>query len=78
MDLKLELYPEGCCDFCGDVIHNHFDCPSCGKKNASTDIYMDVHFLDIGDELSCESCNAKFILKGNSNYDIDEYEWEKV
>jgi len=59
MKYKIELYPETCCDFCGEVIHNHFDCPICKGGNEPTDLYdrFDIRF---NKNISCEICNTKF------------------
>jgi hypothetical protein len=62
----LKLYPEICCDFCNDIIHNHFECPACGNTYAGTDIYGDVY--DAGtNEFSCEECGAEFETVDGSN-----------
>lgn len=40
--VKFELYPEICCDYCNDVIHNHMDCPVCNEDWAETDMFHDI------------------------------------
>ena len=39
-ELVLEIYGEICCDDCGDIIHNHLDCPVCKKDYAGSDQYI--------------------------------------
>ena len=51
------IHAEICCDYCNDVIHNHIDCISCGKKYSETDAY---HELETGEEFICDRCNAKY------------------
>ena len=40
--IKVDYYSETCCDSCGDVIHNHFDCPNCEDVKASTSLYGEI------------------------------------
>ena len=62
MKYKVELEVEMCCDECGEVVHNHFDCPICKTNSAPTSIY---HEVDISDkEISCESCGTEFTILG--------------
>ncbi len=58
--MTIEFYPEICCDYCNEVIHNHFDCPVCNEKYASTSLYGEID--DYYKDFTCEECNAKFIL----------------
>ena len=74
--MKIELYPEICCDYCNDVIHNHFDCPACKKQYAGTDAYGEIDG-DFYDSITCESCGAKFKLVSMNGW-RDEWEWERV
>jgi len=62
---KVEFYPEVCCDECGDVRHNHIDCPACGQHYAATDVYCGLWEQDDG-KLTCQECDQefKFELKG--------------
>lgn len=63
----LDLHAEIHCDMCGDVEHNHIDCPLCLEKNAPTNAYCDL----FGEEsfiLKCEECESQFKLVGNSWY----------
>ena len=57
---NVELLPEICCDECFDVIHNHFDCPSCGKKYAGTTIYGSIEDQD--ENFFCEECGTEFAI----------------
>jgi transcription elongation factor Elf1 len=54
-----KLIGEICCELCNEVIHNHFDCPSCGEKYASSDCY-DYFDYKPGEQVGCESCGAVF------------------
>lgn len=51
----LNIYKEICCDLCNEVIHIHFDCPSCKTEYAPTDCYLWPVTI-----LSCEECGAAF------------------
>lgn len=65
--MEVNLYQELCCDECNDVIHNHFDCPACGKFFASTSAYGQID--DDDKEISCEDCGAEFkIIKYGYNW----------
>ncbi len=53
-----ELIPEICCDYCGDVIHNHIDeCPKCKTRYASTSAYGQ---LEAGEIFECDNCQQQF------------------
>ena len=66
--MRLHIYPEMCCDLCNEIIHNHFDCPECGQKNASTDAYGNI--AEMPDEiLKCQNCGAEFRLMDGAPYD---------
>ena len=54
-----DVFMEICCDHCNDIIHNHIDCPKCGKGYASTDQYGDLYDTN---ELACEECGTKYRL----------------
>ena len=79
--MKLEFFPETCCEICGNIIHNHFDCPVCKKENSGTSMYHPVDWLGdvMGDEtFHCEECNTKYklISKSGNKFDYNEWEWE--
>jgi hypothetical protein len=57
---EIEFFPEICCDFCNDVIHNHFNCPVCLVEGAGTSIYHDTYEEREGDIFSCEECKTEF------------------
>jgi len=65
---RISVYSEICCEECGEIIHNHLDCPVCGVKWAASDNYH-----NLGDEkpyqLVCE-CGAVFETK-DYPYDSD-------
>ena len=70
----IEIYPEMCCEICGEIIHNHIDCPVCGKKYAETDNYYGL-YESPEDPLVCE-CGAKFKLVSGSHY--YDGEWAQI
>ena len=72
---KIRIYPEMCCDECGEVIHNHFDCPACGLKYSPSDQYGDLYQEPAPVIIGCEKCNAKFQLHHG---DIWDGVWERV
>ncbi len=74
MNMKIDIYPEACCEVCNETIHNHLDCPACGKKYASSANY---HSLSENNPatITCE-CGAKFQTKDNP-YD-DDAEWDRI
>ena len=49
--ISLEVYGEVCCDECGDIIHNHLNCPVCEDKYADSD-----QFTDMSDETQIQCC----------------------
>lgn len=63
--IDLEVYGEVCCDECGDIIHNHINCPLCEDHYADTD-----QFTDLRDEkeLHCE-CGTSYELVDGKWYD---------
>lgn len=73
--MKLNIYPEICCEECNEVIHNHFDCPQCKTDYAGTNRHISLDLLDIGDILVCEVCLAKFKLIQTASVE-DEFEFE--
>ena len=46
---------------CNEVIHTHFDCPSCREIYAGTTIWGTAADY-VGIVFECESCRAKFRL----------------
>ena len=61
----LDFYSEICCDYCWEVIHNHFDCSVCNGNQAATDMYHDISYMSTEDnEFSCEDCGACFEFVG--------------
>jgi transcription elongation factor Elf1 len=62
---RLEVYGEICCEVCNEIIHNHFNCPVCGKFYAPSANY---EYLENEDILACELCGAKFKLIGEGWY----------
>lgn len=83
--MKLEFYPEMCCEFCNEVIHNHFHCPVCNDKYAGTTIYGSImeNFTDcfmIDTSFSCQECKTTFEVITDTQEDVfyDEWEWKIV
>ena len=58
-EYEVEFYSEVCCDFCNEIIHNHFTCPVCKDDWAGTGIYMDLYDDKIT-EFTCEECGSSF------------------
>ncbi len=63
--LEVTVYSEICCDLCGDVIHNHIDCPVCNAVYAATDKYCHLYEEK---ELTCEVCGTVFAKTSESWY----------
>lgn len=78
-NIKIELYREYCCDVCNKIIHNHIDCPICGKEYASTDAYYDIYERACEAEviIQCEECSARFKLI-NKKGCYDDWEWQCI
>ena len=79
--MKLDFRPEDHCDLCGDIAHNHFECPVCRDKDAGTTIYGAIweEGFEVGDEFECEECGAILELiskENNTDYNYQEWEWE--
>lgn len=64
-ETQLQVYSEICCDHCGDVVHNHIDCPVCKAQYAATDQYCDLYEER---ELTCEVCGTVFAKTSDSWY----------
>jgi hypothetical protein len=74
---KLEIYSEVCCEECGEIVHNHFNCPICNEKYAAS-----MNYCDLGEcvkdgvaSIRC-FCGATFQTK-EYPYDPDAI-WERV
>lgn len=65
-EVQLQVYGEICCDDCGEVVHNHIDCPVCRTAYAATDRY---HNLYEDMDLTCEECGTVFVKVSESWYD---------
>jgi hypothetical protein len=76
--MKLQLYPEECCEDCQDIIHNHIDCPQCGTNYASTDIYGSLYELPEEEQvITCEECGARYKLISGKPY-TSTADWLKL
>lgn len=59
LDEKI-FHVEFCCDYCGEPIHTHWDCPYCGKADTPTSIYGEsIWGREIGYEFDCEACKTE-------------------
>lgn len=76
--VQFNIYPEICCDYCNEVIHNHMACPVC-NKTTGTDAYYDLYSALEDDELtiSCEECKTEFKCIDHNN-ELDKWVWEIV
>lgn len=73
--MKLEIYPEECCELCGNIVHNHMECPICNNSYAGTDQYDDLYdCIAVGEIMQCE-CGARFKLITKDGWRGD-WEWE--
>lgn len=70
----ISVYGELCCEVCNETIHNHLDCPVCGKKYATSENYHDLS-EDTPHRLECE-CGAIFETT-DFPYD-EEATWRQV
>jgi len=61
----LNVYSEICCEECGNIIHNHIDCPICKSEYEETNTYGELESKDI---LQCNKCNTEFVLLSDSWY----------
>jgi hypothetical protein len=64
----LSIYPEICCEECGEIEHNHFDCPACGLKYAPTDQFCALYEEPPPVIVSCEKCGARFQLMSGDTW----------
>jgi uncharacterized protein (DUF2225 family) len=63
--IELDVYGEVCCDDCGEIIHNHIDCPVCKNTYASTSSYCDLSEEKI---IECDVCYTVFKKISDSWY----------
>lgn len=71
---ELEIQAETCCEECGEVVHNHIECPICNNKNASTDAFDNLRDLPRPIVITCE-CGAKFTTDAEFPYGA---EWRQI
>ena len=76
-EMKLEIFPEQCCEVCSEIIHNHFHCPKCNNPYAGTSWYGEPWDRECGDELECEECRVVFILVNKGNDYLEDYEFKE-
>jgi len=75
--MRLKIYAEICCEYCNDIIHNHFDCPSCGNHYTPSDQYIGLEEYSGDCSLTCEECGAEYHTSDRNPYSV-EAEWERV
>ena len=61
---NITIYPETCCDYCNEIIHNHMDCPIC-KRQTGTSTYCELEKENEIYSIECEVCKSKFETKQN-------------
>lgn len=77
--VSFALQPEVCCEECGEVHHNHFDCPACGKKEAPSSLYEDYFGSPRPLIIGCELCGAEFYLADDgADCHQDTCEWVQI
>ncbi len=75
--MQLNVYCEECCEECGEIVHNHIDCPVCKKEDAATRQYFDLR-EDEGKIVKIECvCGAEFQSLSGNPYSIST-EWEII
>jgi transcription elongation factor Elf1 len=74
--MKLDIRAEYEDDCPQDVVHNHFDCPVCGKIDAATDAHCNLSEEQEPAEFGCQECGARFrYVSGIISWDA---EWERI
>lgn len=73
---NLDISSEICCDYCHEIIHNHFDCPICGRNYSPSEQYGELEPKNGVVEIECQDCHSKFRTKG-CPYDPSSI-WERV
>ncbi len=68
---------ETCCDYCGEVIHSHFDCPACGAEGVGSDYVSEPADEEIGNSFTCDDCLARYVLVDTSAEWCDDWVWER-
>ena len=86
--MNITIFPEICCDYCCEVIHNHMVCPNCKNDYAPTSKYGSIterwdddgdDFFSIEEILECEDCHAKFeLLEKPVKWDTATWEWKQT
>lgn len=75
--MQVEFFPEYCCEHCGEVTHNHFECPECKHNYAPTSIYHDIDLKEDTNFYCCR-CNTKFRFISKVEDECDTYIIEKI
>lgn len=76
--MRLDISPESDGNG-GEIVHNHFNCPTCKVRDASTDAYYNMwEGCEVGTLLKCEECGEAFRLTNRDNPDIEEWLWEII
>jgi DNA-directed RNA polymerase subunit M/transcription elongation factor TFIIS len=65
----LKIISELCCEQCGKIAHNHFECPICGDDYAASDAFGDLsEDPDFYHSITCEECGARFKFLNSVRY----------
>jgi transcription elongation factor Elf1 len=73
----LRVRSENHCEACGEVIHNHFDCPICERRDAGSTCYMDLAGEPAPILIGCEECGAEFTTDAVDAYAGDTV-WTRI
>ncbi|MFN0177143.1 MAG: hypothetical protein ACKVU0_21050 [Saprospiraceae bacterium] len=66
---SFKIKSELCCEQCGKIAHNHFECPLCGDDYAASDAYGDLsEDPDYYHSITCEECGARFKFLNRERY----------
>lgn len=70
--VEIELNPEFCCESCGEVIHNHFNCAICkndyAPSNWSSCISLYNYEIDV---FKCEDCGTEYKFIDKPDYSCE-------
>jgi len=78
--VKIEIFPEICCEICNDVIHNHMTCIVCKDDYAPTSEYSSLIGTICGEanKISCENCGTIYKFVDEPSYETRYDENVKV
>lgn len=61
----LNVVPETCCDECGQIVANYFDCPVCGRTYSPSEQHGEIEPENGVSEITCGNCGTQFTTDGN-------------